>query len=142
MLCVFVGTVQNHRWFKVSVFTVGRVSYHYYNLHKPAGTVLSAGMFSEVTTCKANCVWLVRRMSLCQRPLGVNWAIRETNYLTSLPPCTGVIQRHVKLSGPTETKRSGDEKRSSPVRPIKTWRQPCVTVSDPAACRVKKSDAF
>lgn len=63
-------------------------------------------------------------MSLCQRPFGVNWAIREANYLTSLSPCTGVIQRHVTLSGPTETKCSGDEKRSServtsPVRPIK-----------------------
>lgn len=101
-----------------------------------------------VLTCSlnsSNSVWLVRRMSLCRRPFVVNWAIREANYLTRLSPCTEVIQRHVKLSVPTETKRSGDEKRSServtsPVRPIKAWKQPCVAVSDPAAWCVKKLD--
>ncbi len=46
--------VHNHWWFNVSdeqsnspaVFNVGRVSYNYYNLHKPPGSILSAGMLS------------------------------------------------------------------------------------------------
>ncbi len=40
--------VHNHWWFNISpaVFNVGRVSYNYYNLHKPPGSILSAGMFS------------------------------------------------------------------------------------------------
>lgn len=114
--------MHNQFWFNVcdeqsnsaAVFNVGHVSYNYYNLQERFWA-LACSLNSS------NSVWLVR-MSLCRGPSVVNWAIREANYFTRLSPCTEVIQRHVKLSVPTGTNLWRWE--TSPVRPIKAWKQP------------------